>query len=473
MSKRHKLHSATVAITHLSQDAEGCASVELTTTRKSIVVPYTLPGEVVDIDFVNRKRKKLSARLIVVKQPSPQRIDAACAHFGACGGCKLQHMSYEDALAYKQDRVHELFHEWKESAHLYPAIASKKIWEYRNKMEFSFSQDKAGERYLGLILAGSRGKVLNIDQCLIAPKWMTQALQLCRDFWQKSGLAAYNYHSNTGHLRTLTLRHSPITMDRMCILTVSGNADYAIQAETLREFVRCMSALDPSKDEGKGKLAVILRIHQIAKGVKTEIYEMKLLGDDFIREEIEVLDNKLEFHISPLAFFQPNTEMASEIYERALSLAKLTAEDVVYDLYCGIGSFGLSCAHLVKHVVGIELSHDSAYDARVNAQRFGINNYTILRGDVGTVLKEHKELPKPDCILLDPPRSGLDDKAMEEVLQLQPKKIVYVSCNPATQAENVKSLTLSGYELQAIQPIDQFPHTPHIENIAILLRITV
>lgn len=398
-----------------------------------------------------------------------EKIVPECPHFGSCGGCSMQNFAYEKALKAKEQAVFDLFASFKESAKFYPVIPSMKIWRYRNKMEFSFSQNKAGDHFLGLFLKKSRGKVLNVERCPISPEWMTEGLELCKDFWKKSELSAYNYRNNTGHLRTITFRESPYTDDRMCILTVSGNADFAITKDKLDLFVRSMSPLIPPK---QGKLSIILRIHQILKGSPTQIYEMKLLGDDYLRERVVVFDKEFLFHISPQAFFQPNSDMASILYERSLVMAELDINSVVYDLYCGIGSFGLLCAHRVKQVVGIELSADSAYDAKVNAERLGIANYRIIKGDVGAILQQRDQepykLPHPDCVLLDPPRSGLDKRAIQEIILLKPKKIVYISCNPVTQAQDIGTLNDAGYTLRSIQPLDQFPHTPHIENIAVL-----
>ena len=464
-----QFHLSDVIITHLSQEGDGLATVELHGKKRAIEIPGTFAGETVSVCCHKGKRKKLFGKLTQVQVASPLRVQASCVHYNSCGGCKMQHMRYEEELKYKEVWVHSLFSPWKEDAIYYPIVSSPQVWHYRNKMEFSFSQDKAGEKFLGLMLARSRGKVFHLEECPLAPDWMVEGLKLCRGFWQASDLLAYNYRKNTGHLRNLTFRESPRSGDRMCILTVSGNPDFVIPKADLQRFVHAMQQIAPSQG---GKLSIILRIHQIHKGMKTEIYEMKLVGDDYIREIVQVQGRDVELYVSPQAFCQPNTQAASLLYERAIELAKLHTEDVVYDLYCGIGSFGLVCAPSVKHVVGIELSHDSAYDAKENAKRLGIENYTILRGDVGELLKEHKELPKPHVVFVDPPRAGLDTKAMQEVLFLKPEKIIYISCNPVTQAANIADFVAAGYHLVAIQPVDQFPHTAHVENIALLQHST-
>lgn len=218
-----------------------------------------------------------------------------------------------------------------------------------------------------------------------------------------------------------------------------------------------------------------MRIQQIAKGRPTNFYEMLLYGPDHIRETLYLPvegqpPQPLHFRISPSAFFQPNTAQAERLYERALKLADLTSDSLVYDLYCGTGTLGICAAKHVKQVVGIELSPESVLDARENLKENGLSNVVIRAGDVGQVLANLAQETKqhPDVVMVDPPRAGLDPKAIEHVLALQAPKLIYISCNPATQAANLDPLLKGGYRLQAVQPVDQFPQTVHVENIVVL-----
>ncbi|MDB6082060.1 MAG: rumA1 [Chlamydiia bacterium] len=380
-----------------------------------------------------------------------------CIHFGSCGGCTSQNIAYESQLALKEQNVRDIFGE---QGDFYPIMPSNSVWNYRNKMEYSFSETSKGEKFLGLIIAKTRGHVFNLEECHLVDPWLVDVLTAVRAWWLSTTLKAYWHGKNAGSLRTLTVRHGMTTGDRMVILTVSGNPEYAIKQHDLDTFVAAVKEAAVCEH-----LSIVLRIQQIAKGVPTQFYEMILFGPDYIREKIA----GLEFHVSPKAFFQPNTFTAEKLYERALQLAGITEKSIVYDLYCGIGIFGMCAAKKAKEVIGIELSPDSAYDAKTNSQRLGIKNFTIYEGDVAKVLAEKKELlPHPDVVIVDPPRPGLDGKALALVASLQARTIVYVSCNPLTQVDNCKALAEHGYKICYIQPVDQFPHTPHIENIVIL-----
>jgi len=262
----------------------------------------------------------------------------------------------------------------------------------------------------------------------------------------------------------------------MVMLTVSGNPDFALkhqQIEKFKAFVR--DAVEPTHPDEN--LSIFLRIQQIAKGARTNFYEMLLHGPDVIREVLHIEHKlgepplSLHFRISPSAFFQPNTRQAEKLYSRAFQMAAIPDGSVVYDLYCGAGALGLCAARRAKKVVGIEISPEAALDARTNANVNKLDNVTILTGSVGEVLtqiagKEH--YPSPDAVLVDPPRMGLDPASLKEILHLKAPIVLYISCNPATQAVNIMELCNNGYRLRAIQPVDQFPQTIHIENIAIL-----
>jgi 23S rRNA (uracil1939-C5)-methyltransferase len=380
-------------------------------------------------------------------------VSPRCKHFCSCGGCTAQDIPYEEQLQRKEAFVRSLFPNESEAT-FFPIMSSVDVWEYRNKMEFTFSQTSKGEQYLGLILKSSRGLVFNLEECFLTDAWFADTLASVRTWWRESGLHAYWHGKDKGSLRTLTLRRGITSGDRMAILTVSGNPDYALKQHHLDSFKKAI---------GEG-VSIVLRIHQCIKGSPTQFYEMILQGPDHIREHI----HGLEFHISPSAFFQPNTKTAAKLYERALELAAIDNDAVVYDLYCGIGIFGMCAARYAKKVIGIELNRDAAYDAKVNSDRLQLANFTIYAGDVGKVLQEKgSELPRPDVVIVDPPRPGLDPKAIEQLVALKPKKILYVSCNPVTQAANLTKLEEHGYVIQYIQPVDQFPHTPHVENIVV------
>ena len=501
-----------------------------------VEVPFTAPGDHVTVELGKKRKSSFQGKLLVLNTPSNQRIEALCAHFGACGGCRWQHLPYAQQLELKSEKIRTLLTPYLHAQTVwYPILACSPPWEYRNKMELSFSSDKANNRYLGLILQGSRGRVFQMKECHLVNKWYVDAVNAVSYWWEKSGLEAYHLHRNTGSLRTLILREGQRSGDRLVMLTVSGNPDYALKKQQIDEFVACLkAAITPLQAEAR--LCIFLRIQQIAKGHPTHFYEMVLSGPDHIRETLhlrvegvntadyaapfitssqesaerkgvdvkdrnegialaiaeersltdaplqraglsdeimKVADYSMKFRVSPGAFFQPNTRQAEQLYSRALSLAQLTPQATVYDLYCGTGTLGLCAARHAKEVIGIEINPDSVVDARENVKINQVSNFSIRKGDVGAILAELKKenRPSPDVVFVDPPRVGLDAQALRHLIELKAARIVYISCNPLTQAANLETLIQEGgYVLEAVQPVDQFPQTIHVENIVVLNR---
>lgn len=428
-------------------------------------------------------------------QESPFRVASRCAHFGTCGGCVLQHIEPSYQTKIKEKKIQALFESecgsFLTTTRIDPIIGNGQIapWAYRNKMEFSFAQDRAGKRFLGLYDRLGRG-VTPIHECHLVNSWMQETVQKVFQWWEDeaSHLTAFSMRSGEGTLRSLTLREGISSSDRMVILTVSSKPEYAPKAQDVKSFKEMIekysspqAAFQEEGFHGAPHLSVVLRIHQSIPKMPTQIYEMILSGPDYIRETIraDVTQEKsveYTFHISPQAFFQPNSHAARHIYSQALQFAELTEEDVVYDLYCGTGTFGMFAAAIAKKVIAIEISKDAAYDAKTNAERLGITNFSIHCGDVTEVLhtlrqEENKSLGQAPVVIIDPPRVGLHPGAIEEICSLKPKRIVYVSCNPLSQVKDLNQiLSRGGWKLKAMRPVDQFAHTPHVENIALLER---
>ncbi len=454
----------TVSIETLNRDGKGEGAFEdLLHQQKVAEVPFSIPGDVVEA-YLKRKRSGIfPGRLLTVLSESQDAVKQRCLHFGSCGGCTFQRLPYPLQLKWKEEKVLHLF-----SQLLSPDVERRAIiglenpWGYRNKMEFSFSQDSKGEKFLGMMLAGSRGKVFHLTECHLVSTWFSETVVKVRSWWNQSCVTAYNPPKNRGSLRTLTLRESATQGEKLVMLTVSGNPEDALGKSDLDAF----RALFPED------VSLYLRIQQAIKGHPTQFFEMHLGGPESICETLRISlgeekTSEVRFAISPSAFFQPNTRQAERLYSEALRLAALREEMVVYDLYCGTGTLGCLAARFVSKVVGIELSPESSLDARENAKLNGFSNVEIITGDVGKELSGRFS-ESPDLVLLDPPRSGLDSTAIEQVVRLKPKKIVYISCNPETQARDVAQFLQAGFKLNALQPVDQFPQTPHIENIALL-----
>ncbi len=427
-----------------------------------VEVPFAIPGDLAKVQLLPKRSGVYHSRLIEIIEPSKDRITPRCIHFGVCGGCRFQQISYEKQRELKEAFIKRSFPNTPYTFH--PAAA---IWNHRNKMEFTFSSDTAKNYYLGLIMDGSRGKVFNLTECHLTNSWFAETVIAVRNWWKETTLEAYHPSRNTGSLRTLTMREGKRTGDRMVFLTVSGNPEYALNRQQMEQFV---SAVRHVAEEGT-RLSIFVRIHQAIKGKPTQFYDMHLHGPDHITETLQIENHALTFTISPSAFFQPNTVMAEKLYAKAVELVGPVHDKVVYDLYCGTGTLGICMAKKAKEVIGIELSADAAYDARNNATLNGLDNITIFTGTVEDKLKEileNKEYPAPDVVVVDPPRVGLDPRAIEHLKTLLPRKILYVSCNPASQAKNIEELVAAGYRIVSMDAVDQFPHTPHIENIVLL-----
>lgn len=458
----------TITIDSLSAKGRGISS------EKKIEVAGALPGEEVLIELGGRQKKIRKGYLRQVITPSADRVEPRCPHVPDCGGCSLQHMDYDIQLDLKARKIQEEFASLiqEHNPEIRPIQGCENPWRYRNKMEFSFSENRVGEKFLGLMLAGARGKVLNLSECLLVSKWYMDGLNAVRQWWLESGYSAYHHRSDQGHLRTLTMRESKQGQGKMVMLTVSGNPDFALKKSQIDAFIETIQKYAPDPH-----LSIFLQVHQIAKGRATQFYEMLLHGPDHITEKLYVelagKQHALDFKISPTSFFQPNTLQAQWLYSEGLQMLTALSDARVFDLYCGGATLGLCAAKEAKEVVGIELNPHSVFDAGWNQEVNKIDNFSIERGDVGSVLAKWKEESKwiaPDVVIVDPPRAGLDEKALCHIQALGAGEILYISCNPKTQRENIELLCQAGYQLKIIQPVDQFPHTMHIENICMLSK---
>jgi 23S rRNA (uracil1939-C5)-methyltransferase len=426
----------------------------LATFNNSLVeVAHAIPGDRVRVEMKRKTRRVKKGKLLELLEGSPDRITPSCQHAAICGGCCWQSMDYAAQLKKKEEWIRHLFPQ----APIQPIIPCENPWRYRNKMEFSFSENRAGQRFFGLMIAHAEPYVFNVEECLIAPAWMSDMLRRVRAWWEASTLHAYHPPSDSGSLRYLTLRESVYSRQKMAVLNVSGCPDFALSQEQLSRFV-----------EAAGEAGAFLRIHQTKKGVPTRFYEMHLAGPSFLIERLNLASGPLDLKISPASFSQPNPKQAEKLYDTALGY--LGEPALVYDLYCGTGALGLAAARRAKRVIGIELSVDAVVDAEENAKLNHVENIHFLNGDAGKMLTQLQSDEIPNAVIVDPPRAGLDPATLQHLKDLKPQKIVYVSCNPITQADNIQKLTEAGYQIASMQPIDQFPHTAHIENIACLTR---
>lgn len=349
-----KSKEITLTIDSYSKRGHGLGLVEKT----QVEVPKTVIGDTLKVILGGRKKGKRAGTLLEILKSSEDRTEPRCVHAQECGGCTSQQITYRAQLRNKENHVKALFAPYPEAT-FHPIIPSDTPWHYRNKMEFSFSQNKEGEKFLGLMIARSRGRVLNLTECHLTNPWFADVLKIVRTWWEATTLSAYHPPSDKGTLRTLTIREGKQTGEKMIILTISGNPDYFINNAQLATFKKALESYHAS---------LYLRIHRIAKGVPTDFYEMSLSGPQTITENYHINNRSYTFHISPSSFFQPNTHQAEKLIEKALAFASPTPEMLVYDLYCGTATLGIIFAPYVKKVIGVELNPYAVCDAEQNIE---------------------------------------------------------------------------------------------------------
>jgi len=455
-----KGQTITTEITKLAFGGRGIGQLD---DGRKVFVEGAIPGDKIECTLTKIKKNYAEADLVRIVAPAKNRIDAKCKHFDRCGGCKWQMLEYKDQLKYKEDQVREaLAHTGglADSADLVkPIIGCDYPWLYRNKMEFSFgneSKDDAEVR-VGLHPAGRRVDVFDVEECFIGSEIAAEILLRVRTFVRDHKLSFYNHKTDTGLLSSLFIREGKNTGEIMINLVTCSS-----EFKHKKEFVELFQDLPEVT-------SIYWTAIKRKRGVPTQHYENLLYGKPTMEEELKRPDGtSLKFKISPLSFFQPNTKQAEVLYAEVLKAAELTGEQNVFDLYCGTGTIGLFCSNNAKMVYGIELNESAVKNAKQNMILNGIENAWFKAGNVDAKLYDIPAVP--DVVIVDPPRSGLGEKVVEKVCGFDPKKIVYVSCDPVNLARDIKFFAERGYKLSYVQPVDMFPHTYHIENVALLVR---
>lgn len=436
-----------------------------------IFVDGSFPGDTVKARLLKIKTSYAESKVVEVISPSEHRIAPMCRYFGICGGCKQQDIDYAVQVKYKQQQVEEIFNKMGGYKDLLveEIIPSERIFHYRNKMEFSFAErrwltkeeinvenieDK--DFALGLHIPGIFDKVLRIDECFLQSEESNRILNFTREFFKSRKTPIYNTRTHEGYLRNLVIKQSHHTPDLMVNLVTATEND-----ELMKEYTTQLLAAVPEIT------TVINNINAKMASVAIGDYEKVFHGSGFIYDTI----GKYKFRVSANSFFQTNTLQAEKLYGTALEFAGLQGDEIVYDLFSGAGTISIFISGNAKKVYGFESVESSVADAGENVYINDIRNVKFITADlfksfIPTVKKYN--VPSPDVIIIDPPRSGMHPGTVEDVLTLKPKKIVYVSCNPGTQVRDIKFLTAAGYKLQKVRPVDMFPHTYHIENVALL-----
>lgn len=469
MNRKKKIYPILEKIEITDVAAEGKAIAKF--HEKIVFVPFVVPGDIVDIKITKKKKNYLEGKAVNFHKHSEKKIKAFCEHFGICGGCKWQNLSYNDQLFYKQKQVTDnLIRIGKlDLPEISDIIGSNKTQFYRNKLEYTFSNLKWLTDYsketdfkeinmnaLGFHIPGMFDRVLDVEKCYLQGSVSNEIRDAIKSFAVENDYSFYDIRRNEGFLRNLIIRNTT-TDDLMVILSVAQ--DDKVKTEKLLNFI----------SEKFPQITSLMYVINEKKNDTIFDLEVKLFqGEAFIFEEME----GLKFKIGPKSFYQTNSEQAYILYKVARDFAGLKGDEIVYDLYTGTGTIANFIAKNVKKVIGIESIAEAIDDALVNSEFNKITNTEFVVGDIINVLNDEfiSEYGKADVIITDPPRAGMHPKVVAQILKVSPEKIVYISCNPATQARDLALMT-EVYKVTKCQAVDMFPHTHHVENVVLLEKI--
>jgi len=460
-------------ILRIESVAFGGQGVARSATGRVLFVRGGLPGDTVEVEVGRGRRRHAEARVLRVVEPSPERVPARCAHQGYCGGCPLQTLAYPAQLREKQAMVTEA---WKRIGGLAvervdPILPADRLFEYRNKMEFGFSDQAWVEACehdpeaptdfgLGQHVPGVYSKVFDLRECHLQGPWTARILEEIRSYVRERGGGAgavWSTKTASGFWRFVVLRESRATGERLLNIVVSRGGDprpAELAAWLGERLPGVLTGMVSTVSAGSG---------MVATGQADQV----LLGDGLWRERL----GGLVFELAPQAFFQTNTEQAEHLFQLVEDHLGEDPAEVLLDLYCGTGAIALRLAGRARRVVGVEIVPEAVAAARRQAQLNGLaERVEFHAGDVGALLKAGV-LPCPDVVVVDPPRGGLAASVVDRLLELGPRRLVYVSCNPATQARDAALLAAGGYRALRLSPVDMFPHTFHVESVASFKRV--
>ncbi len=479
---RRKIHKTPERLAGVRIDAVAAEGKCIVRTEDGVIFvenptggPGVAPGDVVDLRITNTKKQYREAVAERVHEWSPLRTDPFCEHFGTCGGCKWQHIQYAEQLGFKhQQVVDHLTRIGKVGLPtILPIMPAHPTEYYRNKLEFTCAEGRwltstevrtdepMDQRAVGFHVPGRFDKVLPIRHCYLQPDPSNAIRLAVNEFVFQNGVTLYNLKLHTGYLRTLIIRTADTTQQVMVTLQIAQD-----NPELLDALMSHLLAMFPQ----------ITSLNYILNTKKNDSYQdqevINWAGKPYIEEQMDAgNDQLLTFRVGPKSFYQTNAQQAYNLYKVAREFAGLTGQERVYDLYTGTGTIALFVARLAKHVVGVEYVEASVADARVNADVNGITNTTFVAGDMKDILTDEffDKHGRPDVVITDPPRAGMDEAVTHQLLKAAPQRIVYVSCNTATQARDLGILD-EGYTVTSVQPVDMFPHTHHVENVVLLTR---
>ncbi|MBD5357097.1 MAG: 23S rRNA (uracil(1939)-C(5))-methyltransferase RlmD [Bacteroides sp.] len=478
MSRKRKelpeLHN--VEVSGVAAEGKALARIRIKETDETpivVFIPYGAPGDVVDIKVDKKKHNYAEGHIIRIVSPSPLRIEARCKSFGTCGGCKWQHLPYQEQLKYKRQQVVDALERIAKVKlpEIKPTLPSCQEWEYRNKMEYTFSDKKwrswddirSGKEFtdsgnaLGFHIPGAFDKVLHIEKCSLQGSLGDDIRNFIYDYADSHGFSFYNIKENKGLLRTLMLRIASTGEIMVCVTFGEDDSEKRVQL---------LSAVKDRFPE------ITSLLYVVNKKLNDSIADQEVIsfsGPEYIVEEME----GLKFRVNAKSFYQTNSIQAYELYKVARRFAGLDATDstqrvkpLVYDLYTGTGTIANFVARQARQVVGIEYVEKAIEDAKLNAHVNNLDNTLFYAGDMKDILTDTfiADHGKPEVMIVDPPRAGMHEEVVKVILNAEPEVIVYVSCNPATQARDLSLLDVK-YKVTDVQPVDMFPHTHHVENV--------
>ena len=453
-------------ITDVAAEGKSLARID----NMVVFVPHTIPGDIVDVQVVRKRKRYMEGFPLRFIKYSPARVDPFCRHFGECGGCRWQSMPYEEQLKYKQKQVLDQFERIGKIQvdDIKPIVPSERQIHYRNKLEFTFSdsrwltreemQSGSGteqRKALGFHIPGRFDKVLDIQTCYLQPEPSNEIRNYIREYALSHDLGFFDLINQQGFLRTLMIRNSQ--QGEFMVVVSFFREDKALMNPMMEELIKAFPRI----------ASLFYVINPKANDTLNDLDPVLYYGKDHLTEEME----GLKFRIGPKSFYQTNPEQARKLYTIARDFAGLRGHETVYDIYTGTGTIALFLAHKCTRVIGIECVAEAIDDAQQNAVLNGIRNVVFYRGDSRDMLTSAfiANNGTPDVIIVDPPRSGMHEDVIKAMMACHPEKIVYVSCNPATQARDIQRMT-GYYRVTKLQPVDMFPHTFHVENVALLER---
>lgn len=451
-----------VRIIDIAEEGKGVAKQD----ELVMFIERAVPGDLVDVELLRKKKSFLEGRVTHIKEPSEHRVDPFCPHFGTCGGCKWQHMSYDAQLLFKQQHVDNALRRLGkvDTSSIEPILGSEKTEYYRNKLEFTFSNkrwltsideevDVNDRDALGFHIPGRFDKILDIDHCYLQQDPSNDIRNAVRDFAVANGISFYDLREHEGALRNLIIRTA--STGEVMLIVVFAHPEEG-QVDLMMNFIH----------ERFPDLASLLYI--INQKRNDTIFDQEIevfAGRDFIYEEME----GLKFKVGPKSFYQTNSAQAYELYKIIREFAALKGDELVYDLYTGAGTIANFVARSAKEVIGVEYVPSAIEDAKINSAINAIENTKFYAGDMKDVLTADfiAENGRPDVVITDPPRAGMHTNVVERILEMEAPTVVYVSCNVATQARDL-ALMQEKYDVVRIKPVDMFPHTQHVENVVLL-----